>query len=239
VTSGLTPRAGGPPVRVVTVSATYGAGGLAVARLLGQRLHLPFADRLLASAGKSAGTSDERVTPEELDEEPRNPVLEGLALLSTAWSIPVPRDPEDVPEHVRTLIEGSIETLLETGGAVILGRAAAAALAGYPGAFHVRLDGPVDRRARRGSLWESVDLQTAKAHLAETDSARSRTLRRLYGRDPSEPALYHLVIDATSITVDALVDVIAASAEAFWRYDDSQLETLVAKTRARVAELPR
>jgi hypothetical protein len=233
----MTPAAARPPVRVVTVSATYGAGGLAVARFLGQRLQLPFADRLLATAGKSAGTS-ERVTPEELDEEPRNPVLEGLALLSTAWSIPVPRDPEDVPEHVRSLIEGSIEKLLETGGAVILGRAAAAALAGYPGAFHVRLDGPVERRARRGSIWEGVDLQTAKAHLAETDNARSRTLRRLYGRDPSDPALYHLVIDATWITADALVEVIAASAEAFWRYDDSQLESLVARTRARVAELP-
>jgi cytidylate kinase len=223
---------------VVTVSATYGAGGKPVARLLAQRLQLPFADRLLATADPCTGAFDERVTEQELDEEPRNPVLEGLALLSTAWSIPVPRDPEDVPERIRTLIEGSIRTLLDTGGAVILGRAAAVPLGGYPGAFHVRLDGPVDRRARRGAIWEGVDLQTAKAHLAETDGARSRTLRRLYGRDPSDPTLYHLVIDATTITADALVEVIAAGAEAFWLYDDSQLETLVAKTRARLAELP-
>jgi cytidylate kinase len=120
---------------------------------------------------------------------------------------------------------------------VILGRAAAVPLAGYPGAFHVRLDGPVDRRARRGSIWERVDLQTAKAHLAETDTARSRALRRLYGRDPSDPTLYHLVVDATTIAADALTEVIAAAAEAFWRYDDNQLEALVAKTRARLAEL--
>jgi cytidylate kinase len=238
VTTGLSGAKGRPIAKVVTVSATYGAGGTAVARLLAQRLGLPFADRLRAPTGQSTGESGERVTPEELDEEPRNPVLEGLALLSTAWSIPVTRDPEDVPENVRTLIEGSIQTLLDAGGAVILGRAAAVPLARYPGAFHVRLDGPVDRRARRGSIWEGVDIHTAKAHLAETDSARSRTLRRLYGRDPSDHTLYHLVIDATSISADALVEVIATSAEAFWRYDDSQLEALVAKTRARIAELP-
>jgi cytidylate kinase len=238
MTEDIRPRAGRPPARVVTVSATYGAGGTAVARLLATRLGLPFADRLVAPAGGSIQAMDERVTKEELDEEPRNPILEGLALLSTAWNIPVPRDPEDVPEHLRTVIQRSIQTLLDTGGAVILGRGAALALGRHPGAFHVRLDGPADRRARRGAVWEGVDVDIAKARLVETDTARSKSVRRLFGRDPSDPALYHLVIDATTITVDTLVDVIAVAAEAFWQYDDSRLDELVAKTRARLMEPP-
>jgi cytidylate kinase len=238
MTGGGEAAAGRKPVKVVTVSATYGAGGTAVARLLAKQLGLPFADRLLTSTGQPDPAIAERVTEQELDEEPRSPLLEGLALLSTAWNIPVPRDPEDMPERLRTLIERSIQTLIDAGGAVILGRAAAAALGRRPGAFHVRLDGPADRRARRGAVWEGVDIATAKAHLVETDAARSRSLRRLYGQDSSNPALYHLVIDATTITVDALVDLIAAAAEDFWLYDDSQLERLVAKTRARLTEPP-
>ena len=147
--------------------------------------------------------------------------------------MPVTRDLEDVPDRVRTHIEQGIQALMDLGGAVILGRGAAVPLGGYRGAFHVRLDGPPERRARRGAIWEGVDLRTAQAHLEETDTARSRTLRRLFSRHPSDPALYHLIIDSTTMAVDALVEVIASAAQAFWRYDERPLEEVAADDIAK------
>jgi cytidylate kinase len=224
--------------RVLTISATYGAGGAVAAPLLAERLGLPFADRLINPLGPSPAASKEQITEEELAGQPRSSLLEGLLLLGTAWSIPAMPDTSDSPERLRSAVETSIAELLDSGGAVILGRAAAVVIGRRPGAFHVRLDGPAERRAMRGAAWEGVDLDTARAHLTKTDVPRSRYVQRLYGRDPADPALYHLMLDSTVITLDSLVDLIATAAEAAWGYDDSKLHADIARMRARLAAPP-
>lgn len=221
--------------RVITISAGYGAGGAAVGPLLATRLGLPFADRLI-QARPAAQPSAEGVTEAELDEEPRSPLVRSLALLSPTWNLPTaPEEPEDVPERMRKLVEDSIGELAEAGGAVILGRAAAVAIGrSRRWAFHVRLDGPVDRRARRGALWEGIDIEAATTRLHETDAARDRYVERLYGRNPSDASLYHMVVDATVLTVDACVDVLAVAANDYWAYDDDALPEAVARSKRRL-----
>jgi cytidylate kinase len=203
---------------------------------LAKRLGLPFADRLINPLGPSPAASKEQITNEELADQPRSQFLEGLLLLGTAWSIPAMPDAPDSPERLRTAVETSIAELLEAGGAVILGRAAAVVLGRRAGVFHVRLDGPPDRRAQRGAAWEGVDLDTARAHLTKTDVTRARYVQRLYGRDPTDAELYHLVLDSTVIALDALVELIAVAAEAAWSYDDSKLPADIASMRARLAQ---
>jgi len=221
--------------RLVTISSAYGAGGAAVGRMLATRLGLPFADRLIEAQGGSV-SSGESVTDAELDEEPRSVLVRSLALLSPTWNLPnAPEEPADVPERMRHEVEASIKGLVAEGGAVILGRGAAAAIGrDKRWAFHARLDGPVDRRARRGAAWEGIDLDTARERLRETDAARARYAQRLYGCDPADPALYHLVVDATVVTVDACVQLIADAAADYWTYDDSDLPAAIARIRARL-----
>ena len=225
------------PLRLITISATYGAGGPVIAPLLARRLGLPFADRFLRPDAAPARGSEERVTDEELDEEPRRPMLEGFALLGPAWNIPVPRDVEDLPERLRAANEATLRDLIRQGGAVVLGRAAAVALGRHPAAFHVRLDGPPDRRARRGAAWEGVDLDTARSRLDAADGIRSQYVHRLYGRDAADPSLYHLVLDSTVLDVDTVLEVVITAAEAAWSQDDSRLHADVEALRARLARL--
>jgi cytidylate kinase len=225
------------PPRLVTISATYGAGGPVIAPLLARRLGLPFADRLLRPDAAESRGSEERVTDEELDEEPRRPILEGFALLGPAWNIPVPRDVEDLPERLRAANEATLRDLIHQGGAVVLGRAAAVALGRQRPAFHVRLDGPPDRRARRGAAWEGVDLDTARSRLDAADGTRSHYVHRLYGRDPADPSLYHLVLDSTVLAVDTVLEVIVTAAEDAWSHDDSRLHADIEAMRARLAGL--
>jgi cytidylate kinase len=212
-----------PPIRMVTVSATYGAGATVVAPKLARRLGLPFADRLLPVRGYEPPTSGEGVTAQELEGEPRSSLLDSLALLSAGMNLPMPREAADLPQQVRGLVENSLRDLMQGGGAVVLGRAAAVALAGRREAFHVRLDGPEDRRVRRGAAWEGISEDEARDRLRATDSARTRYVKRLYRRDPSDVSLYHLVLDSTVLTVDACVEVLLGAAEAYWDYDDEQL----------------
>ncbi|HEX4822281.1 MAG TPA: cytidylate kinase-like family protein [Acidimicrobiales bacterium] len=206
--------------RLVTISATYGAGGSIVAPLLAKKLELPFADRLTTprQLPELPQYVSERATDDELAEAPRSTFLRGLALLSAEWNIPVPEDPSTLPAHVRARVLSSLEDLLESGGAVVLGRAAAIALGRRSGVYHVRLDGPVERRVERGAAWEGVDIAVARKHLEQTDAARVRYVKQLHRADPADPSLYHLVLDSTMLSIDDCVDLIAAAAHAAWSF---------------------
>jgi cytidylate kinase len=206
--------------RMVTISATYGAGGSIVAPLLAKKLELPFADRLTSprQLGAIPHHVSERASDDELAEAPRSTFLRGLALLSAEWNIPVPEDPATLPAQVRARVLSSLEDLLESGGAVVLGRAAAIALGRRAGVYHVRLDGPVDRRVERGAAWEGVDVTLARRHLDQTDAARLRYVKQLYRMDPADPSLYHLVVDSTMLSIEACVDLVADAAAAAWSF---------------------
>jgi cytidylate kinase len=221
----------------VTLSATYGAGGSVIGPLLAPRVGLPFADRLIPARDTPVHPSGEAVDEEEREEEPRRSFFARLANLNVALNFPAPRDPEDLRDHVRDRVEASIRELAATGGAVLLGRSGQIVLARHPRAFHVRLDGPHERRARRGALWEGIDLDSARTRMAETDEARARYTRRLYQHDPSDASLYHLVIDATVLDATTCVDMIATAANAFWINDDELLEETMRKTRLRLESL--
>ena len=204
-------------VRVVTISATYGTGGSVIGPRLAERLGVLFADRLIpARDAPAAAVGAEQVTGAERLEISRSRFLARLALLTGGLGLPVPH-PEDLSDPVRQRVEQSIHDLVESGGAVILGRAAAVVLAGHRRAFHVRLDGPDGRRAARAMTIEGIDAPTARARLLETDRARARYVDRLYGHDPADQRLYPLVMDPTVFATEACIEVLAVAAEAFWQ----------------------
>ena len=64
---------------------------------------------------------------------------------------------------------------------------------------------------------QAIDEATARQRLAETDRARERFVRDVYGLDPSDPGLYTMVLDGTTFTTAACVEVIAAAALAHRR----------------------
>jgi cytidylate kinase len=87
-------------------------------------------------------------------------------------------------------------------------------LASYPGALHVRLDGQAAARASRAAARERIGQEVARQRLNQTDRARTAYARQLYGTDPADPRLYHLVIDTTAVPLEACADAIAALATA-------------------------
>ena len=203
--------------RVVTISATYGTGGSIIGPRIADRLGVPFADRLIPARDAPApGVGSEQLTDAERLQISRSRFLARLAVLTGGLGLPVPH-PEDLSDPVRQRVEQSIHDLVESGGAVILGRAAAVVLAGDRRAFHLRLDGPDRRRVARAMTIEGIDAPTARARLLETDRARARYVDRLYGQDSADPRLYHLVMDSTVLATNACVEVLAVAAEAFWQ----------------------
>ncbi len=102
------------------------------------------------------------------------------------------------------------------GSTLFLGRAAAIALAKRPNAYHIRLDGPADRRIARAMAIEHTSLDEATARCSATDRARDHFVRRLYNANAADPAHYHLILDPTVLSHDAVVDVLSTAVEHFW-----------------------
>jgi cytidylate kinase len=201
---------------IVTISATYGSGGSVVAPQLAQRLGVPFYDRLLQGTGPDVEPS-ERISDDERALLPLGRLLTGFAFAPEASYTSALRMPMPDEDGARRSVEKSVALLLERREGVLLGRAGAVVLAGEPGVFHVRLDGPVDRRIRSGMRFEGIDEKTARRHLEATDKARTDFVKRVYGRDPRDVALYHLILDGTAFRVDDSVELLAQSARLFWK----------------------
>jgi cytidylate kinase len=190
---------------VVTISASYGSGGSEVAPALAERLGVRFVDRVVSTetAHRLAQAENEglfwrlvrSISP-----------AGGL----TAGSIHAERELHDRFSD-RDALEAALHEVAAGGDVVILGRAGALALRDHPGALHVRLDGPHEARVFRAMEVQGVDEATARERMAETDRARERFVRDIYGLDPADPGLYALVLDGTAFGTAACVDIIAAA----------------------------
>jgi cytidylate kinase len=205
-----------PDVRLVTVSAAYGAGGSVVAPALADRLGLPFLQRVTTSEGYVAepGPCDEQLSAEEARTTPVHRLLAHFTQAMPAGPTQSPPSTHHQDEHLRGYGEAGIRRLLaDAGGGVILGRAAAVVL-GKDRGFHVRLDGPAERRVVQGAAVEGISKEQAIQRLRAADKARTAYVRRLYRCDPADASLYHLVIDSTAMPLDTVIELILAAARA-------------------------
>ena len=197
-----------PAMPVVTISASYGSGGSEVAPALAERLGVRFVDRVV-----SPETAHRLAQAENAGLFWR--LIRSISPAGglTAGSIHAERELHDRFSD-RDALESALRDAAAAGDVVILGRAGALALRDHPGALHVRLDGPSEARVFRAMEVQSVDEATARERLVETDRARERFVRDIYGLDPTDPGLYALVLDGTAFTTAACVEVIVAAVAA-------------------------
>ncbi|HEV7209551.1 MAG TPA: cytidylate kinase-like family protein [Mycobacteriales bacterium] len=202
----------------VTLSAAYGAGGSYVGPRLAEQLGLRFLDRAIpaAVAGQLGVELAEAVAHDGRSEHGFGRLLTAIGRVPSAtlggltgFLPPDQLTDETVfAEHTARLLR----EVADDTGAVILGRAAAVVLAGRPQVLHVRMSGPPEARAKQASRLRGVDLDTTRTRLRDNDAAREAYVKNLYGRDPRDPALYHVVLDSTALTLDTCVNLLVTAA---------------------------
>jgi cytidylate kinase len=213
---GAEPALPGVATLVVTISSTYGAGGSVVGPEVARRLGLPFVPSAIVPSSIGVIEEGEGLAPDERSDSLFQRLLAAAARMPAQIGISMPQPSIGMSEEERFKAENEAGMcrLVATTGAVIRGRGAAAFLGDDPRCFHVRLDGPVDRRIRQAMEIEGVGRDEAERRQAETDHARSFYLRRFYGRDSRDPALYHLMLDSTVVPLAVCTDLIATAARA-------------------------
>ncbi len=200
----------------VTISAGYGAGGSAVAPAVAKRLGLQLLDRAISSAV----AAQLQVTVAEAEDGvcKRSIGERFLAILAPLAGGVLGAGTDAAPVEVAGSTDEAVafrepaERIMRqalAGGAVILGRAGAAAFVDEPEVLRVRLFGPPEARISQGARLESVDVETARRRLPDVDNARAQYVRRLYRVHVDDPQLYHLQLDSTALGIETCAELIA------------------------------
>lgn len=201
---------------LVTLSASYGAGGDVVGHRLAERLGVPFIDRAIpvqVAERLEVSVDDAQAHEEQAPDSFLDRLLRGF--VGTDIGVPAPLPPESfTSEDFRKATEEVLLRQAATGEGVILGRAGMIVLRDDPRVLRVRLHGPPERRIRQAMAIGGVDEQTASDALTRLDRAQADYVRQFYGADIHNCGLYHLVIDSTTVELDACVELIARAAEA-------------------------
>jgi cytidylate kinase len=200
----------------VTISASYGARGEAVAQAVASALQLPFLDRAIPHAvARRLQVSQEAAETQDEHAPGRWEQFFGAFASVEAVSTAVGITPEAVRSQ-ETYVEATqrvIRRAADSTGAVILGRAGMVVLGSREDVLRVRLDGPLEARIAQ-AIADGADDTTARDTQRDVDSARERYANVFYNAHQGDPRHYHLVIDSTALPVDACVDIILRAAEA-------------------------
>jgi len=210
---------------IVTISASYGAGGTHIGPGVAKELGVPFLDRAIPAivAESLAVPLKDAVAHDERRESRLHRVISVLAHAGTGpFGMPDPMPGESMrsARDFRDRTENTIREMADTTGGVILGRAATVVLRDHPNALHVRLDGPVNSRVRQAVRFGDTDEEHARRHLEDTDRVREDYMKHFYRVDPRDPALYHLVIDSTALDFDTCIDIIVTAARVLCDTDE-------------------
>jgi cytidylate kinase len=192
---------------VVTISASYGAGGSWVAPQVAERLGWQFVDRAIPV--QVAERLEVPVEHAHLHDEAAAPRFTRLlARLPNTSGVVVPEPTTDAfcRETERLLIEAADE-----GDVVVLGRAGAIVLRERPGALHVRLDGPQEARVFQAMRVEGIDEDEARRRQRNSDRARMDYVKHFYRADPRDPRHYHVTLDSTALPLEACAQLIVAA----------------------------
>lgn len=197
---------------MITISASFGAGGSWVAPRVAERLGSRFIDRAIP-----VGVAEQLAVPLEHalahDESAAAPGLARLAVALAAPSgvrMPEPTDDAFCREAERVIIEAGAAA----GTVVVLGRAGALVLRDRSDALHVRLDGPAEARVRQAMRIENVSERDARRRLRDSDRARTAYVKHFYSADPRDPDHYHLMLNSTKLPFETCVEVILQAARA-------------------------
>lgn len=208
----------------VTLSASYGSAGSEIGPALAAELGVPFFDRAIPVevAGRLGTSADDPMLQEERPSGFFERLLSGFSSIGPLYGaadLPLPFPDLVTEEDYRAEVDRVIRAAGEgAAGGVLLGRAGAVVLAGHPRATHVRLDASFERRIGRVCEETGVDRDQAARQLRQNDAAREAYVKQLYGVDATDPTLYDLIIDSTSIPIPACVDLIALAVTARQRH---------------------
>jgi cytidylate kinase len=209
---------------VITINGQVGSGPIEVGQMVGQLLNINYVDRMVfAEAAKLVGspvgaliekeqrvvrfrdrlgrflqTMLERSAVAGVSGEPY--FGRGIEMLPAETYIELAGDPSSSAQRVndKAFIEATtsvVTDLAKAGDVVIIGRGANMILADVPGVVHIGMWAPLDVRVQTAMEREHFNRQEAEKYVAELEEARVTFFRKFFKVNPSDPSLYHMMLN--------------------------------------------
>lgn len=208
-------RQNAPDMRAITISRQYGSGGGEIAARLAQRLQWQLIDHeIVARVAHRLGITEEEASVR--DERVEGFIARALNALQLAGPVvPIPATTATVQEErmYHEAVGQVVETAVNTGHVVIVGRAAQVLLAHRRDVLHVRIVAPLKQRVAYVAHREELDEAAAQARVQLKDRDRTRYLQAQHHVDVNDPLLYDLVINTSILDLDTAVDLICLALE--------------------------
>ena len=196
---------------VITISRRQGSGGSEIAARVADILGYRYFDkRMMAEAMAREGFTDETIVDYREDEYRLRGFVDRLLGYRRPKTIADvgfwDKNPDAMKqtssavldEHMAVwLVRSAVESVYQRGDVVIVGRGGQAILRDKPGVFHVRIEAPLEARVKWVAEHQHLGLKEAQQYVVERDKASAEYLQRFYGVNWSDPALYHVVINAS------------------------------------------
>ena len=185
---------------ILTVSHEIGAGGPEIGQKVADQLGWHYVDQeLISDAALRYGVLEEKLS--SLDES--KPSLFERFNAETRRYI--------------TVLQTAVFEFAEQDRVVLMGRASQWLLRGLPHVLRLRVMAPFDKRVKRlakklsGQMGEQTNPRTVQDMAKRDDQEKLGRMRYLYEVDLRDPSLYDLVVNTDKLSIDAAVEMVAAT----------------------------
>ncbi len=198
---------------IITVGRQYGSGGRYVAKLLAEKLGIPFYDKeLLTEAARDSGINEELM--ENYDEKQGKSLffslLGGSQGRGDAGSLYM-----DMPLNHRIFLAqfDTIRRIAGEGPCVIVGRCADYVLRDQENVLNVFVKADTDHRLQRIIRYNGADPMKAEEILRKADKQRAAYYNYFATGTWGDVSNYDLCVDTGTLGIDGCVEVICKCIE--------------------------
>ena len=198
---------------IITIGRQYGSGGRYVAKLLAEKLNIPFYDKeLLVEASKDSGICQEVM--ETFDEKQGK-----RGFFSMMGNLQGRMDPAgmylEMPLNHRIFLAqfDTIRRIADEGSCVIVGRCADYVLRDHQNVVNVFIKSPVAERIKRIVELYGVDPIHAEENIRKADKQRAAYYNYYATGTWGNVDNYHLCVDTGALGIEGAVELILKAVE--------------------------
>ena len=193
----------------IVIDREYGSGGREVARILSERLDMPFYDGiLLALAGREYGI--DLTTLQDYDERGGGGVLHDLGMVRTS---DYGSNVNEEPYQVFSALSRLVQQLAARGPCIFLGRCTAHILATEARAPFVHAfiyASRMEDRVERARTVDGVEAGRIEAYIKRRDKQRSSYNKFFTGKVWGDPKNYQLMLNTSALGYEGAAEAIIA-----------------------------